>query len=41
MVGTIIKNNVEYYDTNLSNLDLYLVKAIQEIYQKLIRNNIN
>jgi cytoskeletal protein CcmA (bactofilin family) len=30
MVGTIIKNEVEYYDTNLSNLNLYLVKAIQE-----------
>ena len=31
MVGTIIKNEVEYYDTNLSNLNLYLVKAIQEL----------
>ena len=30
MVGTIKKENVEYYDTNLSNLNLYLVKAIQE-----------
>ena len=41
MVGTIKKDDVEYYDTNLSNLDLYLVKAIQEIYKKLLRNNIN
>jgi hypothetical protein len=30
MVGTIKINNTEYYDTNLSNLNLYLVKAIQE-----------
>ena len=30
MVGTIKKDDKEYYDTNLSNLDLYLVKAIQE-----------
>jgi len=30
MVGTIKKEDVEYYDTNLSNLTLYLVKAIQE-----------
>jgi hypothetical protein len=30
MVGTIKKEDVEYYDTNLSNLNLYLVKAIQE-----------
>jgi hypothetical protein len=30
MVGTIKKDDVEYYDTNLSNLTLYLVKAIQE-----------
>jgi hypothetical protein len=30
MVGTIKKDDVEYYDTNLSNLNLYLVKAIQE-----------
>jgi hypothetical protein len=41
MVGTIKKDNIEYYDTNLSNLDLYLVKAIQEIYEKLLKNNIN
>ena len=41
MVGTIIKEDIEYYDTNLSNLDLYLVKAIQELNKKLIRNNIN
>jgi hypothetical protein len=47
MVGTIIKNEVEYYDTNLSNLNLYLVKAIQEqqtlitaLEEKLERNNI-
>jgi len=31
MVGTIKKDNVEYYDTNLSNLDLYIVKAIQQL----------
>jgi hypothetical protein len=30
MVGTIKINDTEYYDTNLSNLNLYLVKAIQE-----------
>jgi hypothetical protein len=30
MVGTIKKGDEEYYDTNLSNLTLYLVKAIQE-----------
>jgi hypothetical protein len=41
MVGTIQKENVEYYDTNLSNLNLYLVKAIQELNEKLVRNNIN
>ena len=41
MVGTILKKDIEYYDTNLSNLDLYLVKAIQELNKKLIRNNIN
>ena len=31
MVGTIIKDGVEYYDTNLSNLNLYLVKAVQQL----------
>jgi hypothetical protein len=31
MVGTINKKDFEYYDTNLSNLNLYLVKAIQEL----------
>jgi hypothetical protein len=31
MVGTIKKDGVEYYDTNLSNLDLYIVKAIQQL----------
>jgi hypothetical protein len=31
MVGTIKKEDTEYYDTNLSNLNLYLVKAIQEL----------
>jgi hypothetical protein len=31
MVGTITKDDIEYYDTNLSNLNLYLVKAIQEL----------
>jgi hypothetical protein len=31
MVGTITKEDTEYYDTNLSNLNLYLVKAIQEL----------
>jgi hypothetical protein len=48
MVGTITKQDTEYYDTNLSNLNLYLVKAIQEqqtlitaLQEKLERNNIN
>jgi hypothetical protein len=41
MVGTIILNNIEYYDTNTSNLQLYLIKAIQELTEKLQRNNIN
>jgi len=41
MVGTIKIKNIEYYDTNLSNLTLYLVKAIQELNEKLTRNNIN
>lgn len=31
MVGTIKINDTEYYDTNTSNLQLYLVKAIQEL----------
>jgi len=31
MIGTIKLDNTEYYDTNLSNLNLYLVKAIQEL----------
>jgi hypothetical protein len=31
MVGTLKLNDEEYYDTNLSNLSLYLVKAIQEL----------
>ena len=31
MVGTIKRDDVDYYDTNLSNLSLYLVKAIQEL----------
>jgi hypothetical protein len=30
MVSTIKIDDIEYYDTNLSNLNLYLVKAIQE-----------
>jgi hypothetical protein len=30
MVGTIKKGDDEYYDTNLSNLTLYLVKGMQE-----------
>lgn len=34
MVGTITKDGNEYYDTNLSNLNLYLVKAIQELNTK-------
>jgi len=34
MVGTITKQDTEYYDTNLSNLNLYLVKAIQELNTK-------
>jgi hypothetical protein len=34
MVGTIKINDTEYYDTNTSNLQLYLVKAIQELNQK-------
>jgi hypothetical protein len=48
MVGTINKKDFEYYDTNLSNLNLYLVKALQEanakitsLEEKLERNNIN
>jgi hypothetical protein len=42
MVSTMKRDDGgEYYDTNLSNLDLYLVKAIQELYKKLQRNNIN
>ena len=47
MVGTINKKDFEYYDTNLSNLNLYLVKAIQELKAEndtlkeiLQRNNI-
>jgi len=35
MVGTIKKGDDEYYDTNLSNLTLYLVKAIQELNERL------
>jgi len=35
MVGTIKKGDEEYYDTNLSNLTLYLVKAIQEQNQTI------
>ena len=31
MVGTLKLNDEEYLDTNLSNLSLYLVKAIQEL----------
>jgi hypothetical protein len=31
MVGTIKRDDIDYYDTNLSNLSLYLVKAIQEL----------
>jgi hypothetical protein len=31
MVGTLKLNDEEYLDTNLSNLNLYLVKAIQEL----------
>jgi hypothetical protein len=31
MVGTTIIKDTEYLDTNLSNLNLYLVKAIQEL----------
>ena len=34
MVGTIKRDGVDYYDTNLSNLNLYLVKAIQELSAK-------
>ncbi|CAB5194427.1 Intramolecular chaperone auto-processing domain containing protein [uncultured Caudovirales phage] len=34
MVGTIKKDDIEYYDTNLSNLTLYLVKAVQELNQQ-------
>jgi hypothetical protein len=47
MVGTLKLNDEEYLDTNLSNLSLYLVKAIQELSAKntaleeiLQRNNI-
>ena len=35
MVGTINIEGQEYYDTNLSNLSLYLVKGIQELYKEL------
>jgi len=31
MVGTLKLNDEEYLDTNLSNLSLYLVKAVQEL----------
>jgi hypothetical protein len=31
MVGTTTIKDTEYLDTNLSNLNLYLVKAIQEL----------
>jgi hypothetical protein len=41
MVGTVILNDIEYLDTNTSNLQLYLLKAIQELSKKLERNNIN
>jgi len=49
MVNTMKRDDDnEYYDTNLSNLNLYLVKAIQEqqtlitaLQEKLERNNIN
>ena len=41
MVGTVIINDIEYYDTNTSNLQLYIIKAIQELNEKLERNNIN
>jgi hypothetical protein len=33
MIGTIQINNTEYLDTNTSNLNLYLVRAIQEQQQ--------
>ena len=35
MVGTLKLNNEEYLDTNLSNLSLYLVKAVQELSAKV------
>ena len=31
MVGTFVIDETEYLDTNLSNLNLYLLKAIQEL----------
>ena len=40
MVGTLKLNNEEYLDTNLSNLSLYLVKAIQELNTKLDAANV-
>ncbi len=35
MVGTTMINGTEYYDTNLSALPIYLVKAIQELDLKV------
>ncbi|MEO5355339.1 MAG: tail fiber domain-containing protein, partial [Magnetococcus sp. XQGC-1] len=35
MVGTVTINGTDYYDTNLSNLQLYLLKGIQEQQQQI------
>jgi hypothetical protein len=35
MVGKININGLEYYDTNLSNLPLYLVKAFQKMQEEI------
>ena len=36
MVGEITINGGKYYDTNLSDMTLYLVKAVQELNQELV-----
>ena len=35
MIGTIKINDTEYFDTDTSNLQLYLVKAIQELQAQI------
>jgi len=41
MVGSTIINGVEYLDTNLSNLPLYMIKAIQEQQTEIQTNQAN